>query len=149
MRILNSILTTLVVGILSNLIMAIYIASQSELAGTGWFAFTMIFGNTIIPILLSVCLFSVLKKNIGSVKGPVKYAAQAGLVFLIMAAGVCLMTISMSISYYGWLSGLTPDNLRDRFDGSYKGYIPDVLLDSLLIPGIYYWVSQVTFPLQK
>ena len=149
MKILNCILTTLAVGILSSWVTSIYIARQSEIPGTGWVAFFMIFGNTILPVLLAVCLFAVLKKNITSANLLAKYFVQAGLVLVIMAMGVFLMTVSQSVSYYGSLSGLAPENLRDRFDSRYKGYIPHVLLDVFLIPVIYYWVTQITNPLQK
>lgn len=125
--------------------MAIYSASQSVLTGTGWYVFIMLFGNTIIPILLAVCLFAVLKKKINGAKWPVIYVAQAGLVLIIMTIGVCGMTISMSVSYYGWLTGWQPENIRSQFNGNYKGFIPDVLLDSFLIPAVYYWVSKVAY----
>jgi ABC-type uncharacterized transport system permease subunit len=109
----------------------------------------MIGGNTILPVLLAVCLFAVLKKNTTSANLLAKYFVQAGLVLVIMAIGVFLMTVSQSVSYYGLPSGLAPENLRDRFDGRYKGYIPHVLLDVFLIPVIYYWVTQFTNSLQK
>src|SRR4051812_44838433 len=146
MRLVYSILTTLAVGILSSLILAVYAAAQTDITGTTWYAFVMIFGNTIIPILLTVCLFAALKKHIDAVKWPVKYIIQAVLVLIIMITGVFLMTISISISYYGWPSGLAPGNVSNQFDGSYKGYMPDVLLDALLIPVIYYWISKIPNP---
>jgi hypothetical protein len=51
MRLPHAILTALVVGILSSLILAIYIASQLPETGVGWYGFIMIFGNTIINAL--------------------------------------------------------------------------------------------------
>jgi hypothetical protein len=149
MKILNCVLTALAVGVLSSLIISIYIAGQSDIPATGWVAFFMLFGNTILPVLLAVCLFAVLKKNITSVNLLAKFFLQAGLVLIIMAIGVFLMTVSRSVSYYGSLSGLAPQNLRDQFDARYKGYIPHVLLDVFLIPVIYYWVTQITKSLQK
>jgi hypothetical protein len=119
-KLLNCILTALVVGIVSCWIIAIYIAAQPEGTDLGLYAFIMIFGNTIIPIFLTACLFAVFKKNINPSNRLVKYFAQAGLALAIMAIGVCLMTISQAMSYYGMFSGLAPANLRERFDDSYR-----------------------------
>jgi len=149
MKLLNFILTTLIVDILGSWTMAIYIVSQSEIKGVGLYGFIMIFGNMFIPILLTVYLFSVFKKHIDSANRWVKYFSQTGLVLTIMIVGICLGTISQSISYSGSFSGLAPEQLRDQFDRSYKGYIPDVLLVSFLIPITYYGVSTITHSLQK
>lgn len=143
MRLIHSILTALAVGIVSSLVMAIHTAGQPGLTGAGWYAFIMIFGNTIIPIFLGVCLFSVLKKYITAAKWPVQYIAQTLLMLIITATGVCLLTILSSVSSYGWSLGWAPGNLSRQFGASYKGYIPDALLDALLTPVIYYCVSKV------
>jgi hypothetical protein len=143
MKLLNFILTTLVVDILGSWVAAIYFLSQSDLKGMAFYAFAMLFGNMFIPILLTVWVFSVLKKHIDSANRWIKYLSQTGLALTIMAVGVCIGTISGSISYAGVFSGLAPGQLRDQFNSSYKGYIPIVLLVSFLIPVSYYWVFSI------
>jgi hypothetical protein len=128
---------------------AIYIVSQSELKGIGLYSFIMLFGNMFTPILLTVCLFSVFKKHIDSANRWIKYFLQTGLVLTIMVVGVCLGTISQSISFSGLYSGLALEQLRDQFNRSYKGYIPVVLLVSFLIPISYYWVFAISHSPQK
>lgn len=149
MKLLNAILTTLFVDILGSWVTAIYILSQPGPEGMGLYGFIMIFGNMFIPILLTVGLFSVLKKHLDSANRWLKYFSQSGLVLTIMIVGVCLMTISQSLSYSGSFSGLALEQLKDQFDMNYKGYIPNVLLVSFLIPITYYWMSLMTHSLRK
>jgi hypothetical protein len=109
----------------------------------------MILGNVLAPIFLTVCLFALVK---GKIRFPNKVTGYVGQVFpvvVISALGICLMTISKVISYYSGFSGMTFQNLKDRFNSSYRGYLPEVILYAFLIPFIYFFVESGCTKLAK
>ena len=136
-------MTALIVGILSCLTTSLYLYILNSEKDTGLFiyAFIMIFGNIILPIFFVVCLYAFLKRKIKISNKFLRYFAQVGMLILISILGVCFMTISNVISYYSGLSRMTFQNLKDNFDSSYRGYTPEIILYTFLIPLVYYFVE--------
>ena len=140
-RLIVTILTSILVGILSCLTTAIYISQVEKDYGVFFYAFIMIFGNVILPIFLTTCLYAFLKRKITFLNKFVKYFMQVGLLILLSALGLCFMTFSKVVSYYSGFSGMTFENLKESFKSSFQGYIPEVILYSFLIPLVYLLVE--------
>lgn len=140
-RLIVSILTTIIVGIVSCLMIAAYISTTEKDSGIFFYAFIMILGNVILPVFLIVCSYAFLKRKIRITNRMGKYFTQAGLIILLSAFGLCLMTVSKVVSYYSGFSGLTFQNLKESFDSSYRGYLPEVILYSLMTPIVYFLIE--------
>jgi hypothetical protein len=136
-RLIVIILTTIIVGILSCLTIAIYVSNVEKAYGVFFYAFIMILGNIILPVFLIVCLYGFLKGQIKLSNKLARYFTQVGLIILLSAFGLCFMTVSKVVSYYSGFSGMTIQNLEGSFNSSYRGYVPEVILYSFLIPFVY------------
>lgn len=95
-----------------------------------------------MPIFLTVCLYAFLKRNFKVDNKIVRYLVQVGLIILISALGLSFMTISKVILYYSGFSGMTFQNLRGNFNSNYRGFLPDVLFYSFLMPIVYFFIER-------
>jgi hypothetical protein len=138
MRLIAVLFSTICVTIISCLIIAFKIAYQEDDDRIILYAFIMVAGNIIGPILFTTFLYSWLKKYIASNYKVLVYCKQLLLIALIFIAGIILLTSSKVISYYSGFSGFTFNNLKKEFDSSYLGYIDLLILATLLIPVTYY-----------
>jgi len=118
-----------------------YISKTENDSGIFFYAFIMILGNVILPIFLIVCLYAFLKRKIKLSNKLGKYFTQVALIILLSALGLCFMTFSKVVSYYSGFSGLTFQNLKESFDSSYRGYLPEIILYSLLTPIVYFLIE--------
>ena len=137
MRLIVSILTTIIVSILSCLAVALFISQEDKESGVFFFAFVMILGNIILPLFLAVVSYAFLKGYLRTSNSGNNYLTRVGGIVLISALGVAIMTIAKAISYYWDFSEVTLQNLKGAFESSYRGYIPVVVLYSFLIPIVY------------
>ena len=137
MRLIVVLLTTIFVTIISCSFIAFEIALHEVDKGMFLYAFIMIAGNIIGPILFTIFLYSWLKQYINSNYRVMIYCKQLFLIALIFATGTILMTSSKVISYYSGFSGFTFHNLKKEFDSSYRGYISLLILATFLTPVIY------------
>jgi hypothetical protein len=137
MRLIVVLLTTIFVTIFSCSIIAFQVALQENNKGMVLYAFIMIAGNIIGPILFTIFLYSWLKRFINSNYRVMIYCKQLLLIALIFATGTTLMTSSKVISYYSGFSGFTLHNLKEEFNSSYRGYISLLILATFLTPVIY------------
>jgi hypothetical protein len=137
MRLIVVLLTTICVVTISCLIIACKISFTEDESGMFLYAFVMIAGNIIGPVLFTTFLYSWLKRYIHSVTRVLTYCKQLILIALIFTTGTILMTSFKVISYYSGFSCFTFNNLNKEFDSSYRGYVPLLILATFLIPLIY------------
>lgn len=142
MRLVICISTTIFIALVSCFIIALRISIPEKNLGLFIYLFIMFLVNDIAPILLLVYLYAFLKTILKNSNKAVRYLGQVGLIILISAFGLCLMTIFKEISYYSGFSGMTYSNLKESFNSNYREFLPNVAFYSFSIPIVYFFMDR-------
>ena len=134
MKVITIIMTTFTVALLGSLLMSLLVSFTDKHDHIFWYAFIMIFGNVILPVLILTALFETIRTRILLRNRLLTFVTTAIVLFLLSIIGLAIMTIMNSNPDYTFFSGLTFEKFRNRFVSNYGGYMLIVVVSSIAIP---------------
>jgi hypothetical protein len=143
MKLIIAILTAVFVALLCAFIASFNILYTDKNSNLFWYAFIMIFGNIIIPILLLTLLFSLIKIKLFFASKIFTFFITVAILYSISIIGLSIMTITSPNPDYSFLSGLTLEKFKARFILNYWGYMNDVIISAATIPLVYRLVEKL------
>lgn len=129
-------LTTLFAALLGLLIIAMLLLFKGETFGTILYMGFLIIGSSIVPVLIAVLLFQIVRRQINFKNQTKTLILRILILILIFALGLIVWSFIDVIIYNAGFSDLALQNVIEDFESQFLGFIPATLPVAIAIPAI-------------
>jgi hypothetical protein len=123
---------------LGSCLLMLIIFTFSDSFGAGLYVIILIFGNILIPTIIAVLFFLMLRKKT-TLKTPLKtILLQAIILMPLYVLGLYLWATIDSLLF----EKLTWENIQQDFNSQFSGFLPVIIAQAIQIPVLDHWLTK-------